>query len=97
MELHCSHQQLFPSGMTVVGLPVSIVLVLCRHPDVRVDAYRENNGWKGMWILSVCCILLSPQCAINCTEIKSAPICKKNKKAQTLVYIGFSSAVLLLW
>ena len=47
MELHCSHQQLFSSGMTVAGLnfdPVSCVLVLYRHRDVRVDAYSGNNG-----------------------------------------------------
>lgn len=102
MELHCNHQQLFPSGMTVAGLnfdPVSCVLVLYRHPGVRVDAYSGNIGWKGMWILSVCCIL-SPQSTINCTEIKSelAYISKiKNKKPQTLVYISFFSPVVLLW
>lgn len=47
MELHCSHQQLFPSGTTVAGLNfdlVLFVLVSYRHHDVRVDAYSGNNG-----------------------------------------------------
>ena len=90
MELHCSHQQLFPSGMTVACLnfdPISCVLVLYRHPDVRADVYSGNNGWKGMWILSACCILLSPQSTINCAEIKSEleHISRKNKKNTNII------------
>ena len=47
MELHCSYQQLFSSGMTVPGLNFDLVLcvlVLYRHRNVRVGAYNGNNG-----------------------------------------------------